>query len=275
MSFRELTKFNQAMLAKQVWRLTNSLFYRVFKTKYFLNGSIFETKEKSGSYAWKSILRARKVIAMGEKWQVGDGLSIRIYKDSWLPREGSGRTVSPPKFMYSESKVSQLINPDTNWWNTSLIDKNFYPFEAQKIKSLPLPSFSQVDFLFWPYTNSRLYVVKSRYQLLCKECGSESASASNGAASKHFWTNLWKMTVPNKVKTFMWRACNDSLPTMKQLVQKTIISSSICASCLYTPEDTLHALWGCANLNLKKLVYTNQQLVDTPFCNLHLTSHGG
>ena len=99
--------------------------------------------------------------------------------------------------------------------------------------------------------------MKSRYQLLCKECGSESASASNGAASKHFWTNLWKMTVPNKVKTFMWRACNDSLPTMKQLVQKTIISSSICASCLYTPEDTLHALWGCANLNLKKLVYTN------------------
>ena len=29
MSFRELTKFNEAMLTKQVWRLTNSLFYSV------------------------------------------------------------------------------------------------------------------------------------------------------------------------------------------------------------------------------------------------------
>lgn len=57
------------MLAKQVWWLIhdmNSLFYRVFKAKYFLNGSIFETKEKSGSYAWKSIIGFRKVIAMGE-----------------------------------------------------------------------------------------------------------------------------------------------------------------------------------------------------------------
>ena len=85
--------FNEAMLAKQVRRLIhdmNSLFYRVFKAKYFLDGSIFEAKEKSGSYAWKSILRARKVISMGAKWQVRYGLSIRIFKDSWLPREGNG-----------------------------------------------------------------------------------------------------------------------------------------------------------------------------------------
>ena len=164
----------------------NSLFYRVFEAKYFLNGSIFETKEKSGSYAWKSILGFRKVIAMGGKWRVGDGLSIRIYKDSWLPREGSGRTVSPPKFLHSEAKVSLLIDPNTNWWNTSLIDQNFSPFEAQKIKSLPLSSFSQVDFLFWPHTSSRLYVVKSGYQFLCKECCSESTSAFDGATSKSF-----------------------------------------------------------------------------------------
>ena len=93
MGFGKLMNFNEAMLAKQVCRLIhdmNSLFYRVFKAKYFLDGSIFEAKEKSGSYAWKSILRARKVISMGAKWQVRYGLSIRIFKDSWLPREGNG-----------------------------------------------------------------------------------------------------------------------------------------------------------------------------------------
>ena len=59
MGFRELGKFNDAMLAKQVWRLvhdTDSLFDRVFKAKYFPTGSIFKAKAKSGSYTWKSIL---------------------------------------------------------------------------------------------------------------------------------------------------------------------------------------------------------------------------
>ena len=61
MGFKDLEKFNEAMLAKQVWRLLvdhSSLFYRVFSAKYFPSGSIFDAKVASGSYAWQSIVKA-------------------------------------------------------------------------------------------------------------------------------------------------------------------------------------------------------------------------
>ena len=267
MGFQELTKFNEAMLGKQVWRLihdTDSLFYRVFKAKYFPNGSIVEARMKSGSYAWKSILRARKVINLGAKWRVGDGKFVHIFKDNWLPGEGNGRIALAPNLLNNEAVVSQLIDQDTKWWNSSLINQIFYPFEAEKIKSIPICSFTQPDLLFWPSTNYGNFVVKSGYHLLCADEDSELASSvSYGATSRSFWSRLWKMNVPNKVKTFMWGACSDSLPTLKKLVQNTIASSPLCASFLQAPKDVLHALWGCTNLlqdwslDFKELVIVN------------------
>ena len=71
MGFKELPLFNDGLLAKQMWRLLhnkNSLFYKVFKSKFFPNCSIMEAKEgHGGSYAWKSILKGREVIRRGAK----------------------------------------------------------------------------------------------------------------------------------------------------------------------------------------------------------------
>ena len=82
LGFKDLCKFNKAMLAKQVWRLIHdkeSLFYRVFKVKYFPNNSIFEAKSSSRSFAWKSILWFRDLIERGSFWRIGSGESVQIY----------------------------------------------------------------------------------------------------------------------------------------------------------------------------------------------------
>ena len=82
MGFKELSLFNDALLAKQTWRLlhnTNYLFYKVFKSKFFPNCSIMEAKEGyRGSYAWRSILKGREAIRQGVKWRVGNGESIKL-----------------------------------------------------------------------------------------------------------------------------------------------------------------------------------------------------
>ena len=89
MGFRDLALFNNSLLAKQAWRLLHNkdtLFYKIFKARFFPQCSFMEAKEStSGSYAWKSILKGREVIKMGSSFRVGNGKNIKIWQHHWLP----------------------------------------------------------------------------------------------------------------------------------------------------------------------------------------------
>ena len=60
LGFRDFTSFNQAMVAKQGWRLLqfpDSLVSKVLQAKYYRNSSFLNAKEGSNpSFIWKSIL---------------------------------------------------------------------------------------------------------------------------------------------------------------------------------------------------------------------------
>lgn len=140
-SFKDLCKCNEAMLAKQVWRLihdTDSISYKVFKAKYFHRCSIFEAKVSSGSFAWKSILHARKVISLGAKWRIADGSQSQINDSNWLPGDSQGHVISPLSSLPKDALVSMFIDLDAHRWNLDIIDRKFLPFEAQNIKAIPL-----------------------------------------------------------------------------------------------------------------------------------------
>ena len=114
MGFKELPIFNDALLAKQTWRLLHnkhSLFYRVFKAKFFPNCTIMEAKEgHGGSYAWKGILKGTEVIQRGAKWRVGNGNSIKLWGDKWLPSLTAPSLQGPLPAELQDATVSSLIN---------------------------------------------------------------------------------------------------------------------------------------------------------------------
>ena len=189
LGFKDLVKFNEAMLAKQVWWLLydqNSLFYQVFKAKYFPFGTAFDAKKSSESYAWQSILKARLVIADGMLWRVGDGSTIQVYWDKWLPGKFSSRIGSPQLATPGDAHVSSLIDQDTKTWDCAWIDHLFLPFEAEKIKAIPLCVTHQVDCLIWPRRRDGEYSVKTGYELLCEREQLEMASVSDTTNKKLF-----------------------------------------------------------------------------------------
>ena len=69
MGFRDLKLFNLALLAKQGWRLqmnSSSLFYRVYKAKYFPRCDFIEACLGSQPcFAWRSIWAAQDVVKRG------------------------------------------------------------------------------------------------------------------------------------------------------------------------------------------------------------------
>jgi hypothetical protein len=160
-------------LGKTVWRLltdTNSLLYRVFKAKFFPHCSILEADSKTkGSYAWQSILKARDVIKNGIVWRVGNGKTIKIWRQRWLLEDHHRRVITPIPSLLADSTVSKLISPQTNHWNEPLIDSIFFPYDAMAIKSIPLSKGRPEDKPFWPGTKTGQYTVRSGYKFLQTE----------------------------------------------------------------------------------------------------------
>lgn len=177
-----------------------------------------------------------------------------------------GRITSPLSEIPTDAVVADLLEVESGWWNGALIDRNFLPFEAQKIKSIPICTTPQEDILIWPKTRDGNYSVKSGYQLLRELEISGLASSSDFGENKKFWYDLWKMKVPNKLKTFAWRACTNFLPTLDNLVKRKIISSPICPRCKREPETVIHALWSCETLGpVWSISFEELKAVSPPF----------
>uniref|UniRef100_A0A2N9F4S2 Reverse transcriptase domain-containing protein n=1 Tax=Fagus sylvatica TaxID=28930 RepID=A0A2N9F4S2_FAGSY len=248
MGFRDLMQFNEALLAKQVWRLLHnreSLMYKVFKAKFFSNGTIMDARHSArASYAWKSILNARHVITKGSRWRIGNGCSTKIWSDKWLPPPSSGKPLTPPCSLPHDAFVSNLIL-DAGIWNKPLIDQIFCPGDAQLIMGLVLSTRRVDDKLIWSREKNGTYSVRSAYRLLCEHTFATDPGCSDTGVWRQFWKRVWSLRVPHKVQQFLWRASTDSLPTMANMRRRNIVPTAYCPFCQLADEDVRHALWSC------------------------------
>jgi hypothetical protein len=112
--FKDLRAFNEALLAKQGWRLTtnpDSLVAKIFKAKYYPNSDFLSAKHtQNSSFSWQSIQKASWVLKKGCKWIIGDGKSIDIWRDRWIHPQFGSTTWTKQPANTNLHKVCDLID---------------------------------------------------------------------------------------------------------------------------------------------------------------------
>ena len=209
MGFRDLKAFNLALLAKQGWRIQqnpSSLFHRVLKAKYFPNDLVKEAElGQRPSYMWRSILAARQVIEERPRWCIGNGESIHIWKDRWIPTSESFRVISPVGVHSGLEKVPSLLDIDRRAWDVVKVRNTLPSHEAKVVKSIPISISLPEDSIIWAWTPNGRFTVKSTYKVAQKVLkeglrGVERGGNSDNLGMKAIWRILWRLSCPNKNK---------------------------------------------------------------------------
>ncbi|XP_010431111.1 PREDICTED: uncharacterized protein LOC104715400 [Camelina sativa] len=250
LGLRALEEFNDAMLAKQYWRLIhypNSLMARVMRGRYFLRKHpLRATKPYSPSFAWRSIFSVKGLVERGARWIVGSGCDILVWRDPWIPdhqpRPANGRG----RILHPNLKVNQLINPLTMDWHLPILEEYMDPADIPLIQSLAVSKSFRSDRLIWHYTKSGKYSVSSGYRL-ARELQKE---AEFGPTCTVLRAQAWKLEVPSKVHHFFWQVTSGSLPVKERIAHRGVRCDVTCQRCGSAVESINHALFECVRSRL-------------------------
>lgn len=88
------------------------------------------------------------ILKNGCCWRVGNGSSIRVHEDRWIPNYPTNKVLYPA---YEETEgllVADLIGSDLHWWRRELIMSIFHTEDVEAICRISLSHRYVPDALF-------------------------------------------------------------------------------------------------------------------------------
>lgn len=251
MGFKNMEFFNQALLAKQAWRLLNvedCLMTRVLRGKYLGAVSLLTTQQGNHqSYAWKSLLHGRDLLVQGLRRLVGNGRNIHVWTEPWLQDEtGVCRTPLRRQRCFDVNlRVSDLIDFRRRKWNTQLLQELFVPGDVQLLlQNQPVTSVK--DSWVWKHQCTGIYTVKTGYELAMSV---NMTNVINGQLQlpslNPLKAQVWKCKAPTKIRVFMWKALSGALSVFDALTSRGMRCEPVCQICGLDGESINHILFSC------------------------------
>ncbi|KAL9293087.1 putative ribonuclease H domain, reverse transcriptase zinc-binding domain-containing protein [Arabidopsis thaliana] len=247
LGFRDIGDFNQALLAKQAWRLLTqltSLLARVYKARYYNQKGFLDALIGSRpSYAWRSIIHGRDLLAKGLMKNIGDGLSTNVWLEKWIFDKVPRRPFNKQSLFDLDLMVSNLITPQGSW-NHGLLSELFLPLDVVRIMSYP-PNVLSWDSYIWAYNRDGCYTVKSGNWLLSQLKHAPPQLSQREQETKELKAKIWDVKTTPKIKMFLWRALSGALAVSDCLRAHGMNINLGCDLCQHDRETISHTLFHC------------------------------
>lgn len=250
LGFKDFQSFNQALLAKQVWKLLqnpDSMIAKMLKSRYFESVNFLEAGIGSRpSNGWRSILFGRELLIKGLRKEVGNGRSLRVWTDPWCDFGGRFNPWMMNPLINLDIMVSELLDQETGEWKRAVLEENFFPGDVEVILKTKAV-ISSNDFWCWKHNKSGEYSVRSGNWLACNSnLREEFAEARMQPSINCLKGAIWNVSTEPKIKTFMWRALSEAIPVATTSVSRGMKMDLMCQHCGIGIESPNHVLFSCS-----------------------------
>ncbi|KAM2673196.1 hypothetical protein EV2_014512 [Malus domestica] len=252
LGFRSFRDFNDALLAKQCWRLLHdkhSLWARVMKARYFPHCSFLDAKRGGrASWAWSSLLSGRDLLLNESHWQIFNGKGVRVWLDRWLPTLPVGHPLPRGDVQVSRNTlVSMLLSPEKDGWDIDFLKPFISASEFVAIQETQIGDPCLDDRLVWPFDRCGLYTVKSGYHCVHakREQRVNFGSSSSVTVPGKLWKAIWNLNTPPKLRVFLWKTVHNALATLAGLFRRLVAPSPMCPICKIHEETIEHLFLLC------------------------------
>jgi len=243
---RAAKSMNRALISKVGWRLLqekNSLWTLVLQKKYHV-GEIRDSRwlipKGSWSSTWRSIaIGLRDVVSHGVGWIPGDGQQIRFWTDRWVSGKPLLELDNGERPTDCDTVVAKDLWIPGRGWDFAKIDPYTTNNTRLELRAVVLDLVTGArDRLSWKFSQDGQFSVRSAYEMLTVDEVPRPNMAS-------FFNCLWKVRVPERVKTFLWLVGNQAVMTEEERHRRHLSASNVCQVCKGGVESMLHVLRDC------------------------------
>ena len=198
MGFRKSKDFNKALLAKLAWMIAsnrNSLCMNLLRSKYKVRENWIQSEPfKNASPIWKVIEKTKPLIAKGACYLVGNGASINVWVDPWIPwLAGFKPTPKDDSIQRNPLMVSNSISTEDHCWNLPLLNELFNSESVEATQKIHILLRGRADKLIWVPDSKEAFSVKSAYK----------ANHDPPCESSTVQWQIWKIKAHDRIKMLL------------------------------------------------------------------------